>query len=101
MAGGTPDHGRGRHGINNHKLSGIRKDERNNHHFKGSGQRYRHGHCADPADFGRFYVLTNFVAARLGVMQDDKENIARILRENAAIRTELAEIKDLLERHGE
>ena len=45
---------------------------------------------------GIFAVLTNLVAARLGALQDDKEDIARILGENAAIRAELAEIKELL-----
>jgi voltage-gated potassium channel len=50
---------------------------------------------------GIFAVLTSFVASRLVALQDDQEDIVATVREeNAAIRAELAEIKELLEQHG-
>lgn len=46
-------------------------------------------------------VLTSFMASSLVGRQDDQEDIAAIVRqENALIRTELAEIKELLRRQG-
>lgn len=49
---------------------------------------------------GGFAVLTSFMASRL-VAQDDQEDIAAVVREeNAAIRAELAELRELIEQHG-
>jgi voltage-gated potassium channel len=51
---------------------------------------------------GIFAVLTSFVASRLVRQQDDQEDmVALVKEENAIIRAELAEIKDLLKQQGE
>ena len=50
---------------------------------------------------GIFAVLTSFVASRLVSPQEDQEDTLTIIREeNAAIRAELAEIKELLRHYG-
>lgn len=50
---------------------------------------------------GIFAVLTSFVASRIVMLQDDQQDIITLVKEeNAAIRAELAEIKELLEQHG-
>jgi voltage-gated potassium channel len=50
---------------------------------------------------GIFVVLTNFVAARLdGFRHDGEDGVAILREENAIIRAELAEIKDLLQQHN-
>ncbi len=51
---------------------------------------------------GIFAVLTSFVASRLVRQQDDQEDVVALVKEeNAIIRAELAEIKDLLNQQGE
>jgi voltage-gated potassium channel len=50
---------------------------------------------------GIFAVLTSFVAARVVVLQDNEEDtVAMVKEENAIIRAELAEIKELLKQQG-
>jgi voltage-gated potassium channel len=50
---------------------------------------------------GIFAVMTSFVASRLVMLQDDQEDIVAIVKEeNAVIRSELAELKELLRQHG-
>lgn len=58
---------------------------------------------------GIFAVLTSFVASRVVLVQDDDEELMAVVRaenaatreENALIRAELAEIKELLQQQGE
>jgi voltage-gated potassium channel len=50
---------------------------------------------------GIFAVLTSFMASRVAVQQEDQEDIVALVKEeNAIIRAELAEIKELLKQHG-
>ncbi|HSG18544.1 MAG TPA: ion transporter [Anaerolineae bacterium] len=50
---------------------------------------------------GVFAVLTSFVASRIILLQDDQEDVIALIRkENAAIKAELAEIKELLKEPG-
>ena len=58
---------------------------------------------------GIFAVLTSFVASRVVRLQDDDEELVAVIRaekaatreENALIRAELAEIKELLQQQRE
>lgn len=51
---------------------------------------------------GIFAVLTSFMASKFVMQKDDQEDaIAIVLRENAAIRAELAELKDLIRQQGQ
>jgi voltage-gated potassium channel len=51
---------------------------------------------------GIFAVLTSFMASRMAVVQDDQEDmVALVKEENAIIRAELTEIKELLKQKGE
>jgi voltage-gated potassium channel len=51
---------------------------------------------------GIFAVLTSFMASRLVAPQEDQEDTLAIIREeNAAIRAELAEIREILKQQGE
>ena len=50
---------------------------------------------------GIFAVLTSFVTSRLVILQDDQEDmVALIKEENAIIRAELAELKELFKQQG-
>lgn len=51
---------------------------------------------------GVFAVLTSFLASNFAVEPDDGEKLMEmVLKENAAVRAELAELKELLRQHGE
>ena len=51
---------------------------------------------------GIFAVLTSFMASKFVMQKDDQEDaIAIVLRENATIRAELAELKDLIRQQSQ